>query len=121
MLFRSLVRVICQQCKEEYTPSDLEMNVLGQDADEISKVQLYRGKGCDACSKTGYMGRLGIFEIFVMNEQVQDMIYHTATSEELRKQARKFGMRTLREDGLRKVISGITTLQEVLSRTTGEQ
>lgn len=115
-----LVRVICEQCKEKYTPTDVELRLLGAVADGVEKVQLYKGKGCGACGQMGYIGRKGIFEIFVMDDQVRDMIYRKATAEELRNRARELGMRTLREDGLRKVISGMTTLQEVLGKTTGE-
>ncbi len=114
-----LVRMICEQCKEKYTPEPAQLRLLGNMADEMGGVELYRGKGCKACSQTGYRERRGIFEIFVMNEEVRNMIYKKVSSSELRRKAIELGMRTLREDGLRKVISGMTTLDEVLSVTTG--
>ncbi len=114
-----LVRVICAKCKEKYAPTDAELNMLGSDAEQISQVQLYRGKGCSACANTGYLGRKGLFEIFIMDEEIQDMIYKKVSSDNLRRRARELGMRTLREDGIRKVISGMTTLEEVLAITMG--
>ena len=114
-----LVRVICEQCKESYTANAEELHQLGALGDQLSKAQLYRGKGCPACVQTGFRGRKGIFEIFVINDEVRDMIYKKISADELAARARKMGMRTLREDGLRKVVSGITTLNEVISVTVG--
>lgn len=114
-----LVRVICEKCKEEYSLDESELNRLGNIADQFDGVKLYRGKGCKACVQTGYMGRKGIFEIFVMTEEVREMIYRRVSAAELRRTAVNLGMRTLREDGLRKVTAGVTTLEEVLGVTTG--
>ncbi len=116
-----LVRVICEKCKEPYAISDTERRLMGDAAAaQFKDVPLFRGKGCPACNQTGYRGRKGIYEIFVINDEVTDMIYRRLPSDELRKRARELGMRTLREDGLRKVAAGITTLQEVLSATMGD-
>jgi len=79
-----------------------------------------RGAGCPACSGTGYRGRMGIFEIMVVNEDVQRMIYEGASAARLREKARSMGMRTMREDGARKVIAGLTTVEEVVSITVGD-
>lgn len=115
-----LVRVICEKCKEAYTPTETELKGLGSASAQFANVQLYRGKGCSACGQSGYMGRKGIYEIFVINEEVQALIYKHLPDSDLRVKARELGMRTLREDGLRKVLAGITTLEEVIGVTMGD-
>lgn len=116
-----LVRVICEKCREPYTPTELELKGLEPaEAAQFANIQLYRGKGCNACGQTGYFGRKGIYEIFVVTEEVQALIYKQLSSSALRIKARELGMRTLREDGLRKVLSGITTLEEVIAVTMGD-
>lgn len=112
-----LVRVICEHCKEPYTPTEEELKHLGSAAEQMRQAQLYKGKGCAACGNTGYRGRKGLYEIFVMNDDVRTMIYNKVSADDLRRRARELGMRSLREDGLRKVVAGITTLEEVLSIT----
>jgi general secretion pathway protein E/type IV pilus assembly protein PilB len=94
--------------------------LLGPLAAQLSGTELYEGAGCDDCSFTGYKGRQGLFEIFIVNEEVQHMIYEQISSAGLRTKARELGMRTLREDGLRKVIAGSTTLAEVFRVTLGD-
>ncbi len=116
-----LVRVICEKCKEPYTPSDQEFRLLGKAAEQMRQVQLFKGKGCAVCSNTGYRGRKGLYEIFVMNDDVRAMIYNKVSADDLRRRARELGMRSLREDGLRKVIAGITTLEEVLGITMEDE
>ncbi len=115
-----LVRCVCQNCKEEYTPSQAELRLLGPAAPMMESVPLYRGRGCPTCTLTGYHDRKGIFEIFVVNEDIQRMIFDKVPASELRTRAREMGMRTLREDGLRKVVSGWTTIEEVLRVTMGD-
>jgi general secretion pathway protein E/type IV pilus assembly protein PilB len=115
-----LIRVICEQCKEPYTPAENELKALGVDAEQIRKTQIFKGKGCPACGMSGYKGRKGIFEIFVLREELLEMIYRKATADELRAKARELGMRTLREDGIRKIVAGITTPEEVLSVSIGD-
>jgi type IV pilus assembly protein PilB len=115
-----LVRVICEKCAAPYTPTEREIELLGSAAIQFKEVKLLKGKGCAACGQTGYHGRKGLYEIFVINDEVSQMIYNKTPLVELRARARELGMRTLREDGLRKVVSGITTLEEVLSVTMGE-
>jgi general secretion pathway protein E/type IV pilus assembly protein PilB len=79
-----------------------------------------KGSGCENCHGSGYRGRAGIFEIFVSNEELQRMIYENVGTAKLRDKARALGMRTMREDGLRKVLAGITTIEEVVSITVGD-
>ncbi len=117
IMAQRLVRNICPNCKEEYEARSDELITAGIDASQKGKVNLYRGKGCDECSFTGYRGRSGIFELMLLSNKIQDMIMAEAVSGELREQARAEGMKTLREDGLRKALAGITTLAEVLKAT----
>lgn len=120
IIAQRLVRKICSKCRAPYTPTDMEMRSLGNQASQMEQTQLYRGEGCQSCSYTGYSGRFGIFEMFVISEEVQHLIYDEVGSAELRRKARELGMRTLREDGLRKVLAGQTTLEEVFRVTMGD-
>ena len=118
-----LVRAICEKCKESYTPSDRELKMLGglaQGSNATLPEKMYHGVGCDVCGKTGYKGRKGIFEIFKVDDTIQRLIFDHAPATLLRQRARELGMRTLREDGMLKVGSGMTSLQEVLRVTMGD-
>ncbi|MDP8219471.1 MAG: type II secretion system ATPase GspE [Candidatus Theseobacter exili] len=120
ILAQRLVRRICDKCKEPHKASDKEFDLLGQAAHELKKVTIYKGKGCDECSGTGYRGRIGIMELMVVDDTIRNLIYKKASSTEIRSRARETGMRTLREDGLRKVAAGVTTLAEVFRVTQGD-
>ncbi len=121
VLAQRLIRNVCEHCREEHKPTATELKLLGSAAEQFSSIQLYRGRGCNKCALTGYTGRAGIFEIFVINDEIQRMIFEKISAVEIRQRARELGMRTLREDGLRKVVMGITTLDEVLRATMGDQ
>ncbi len=121
VLAQRLVRNVCEHCREEHKPTVTELKLLGAAAEQFAGIQLYRGRGCNKCSLTGYSGRAGIFEIFVINDEIQRMIFEKISAVEIRQRARELGMRTLREDGLRKVVMGVTTLDEVLRATMGDQ
>ena len=119
VLAQRLVRLICTHCKEPFEPEDahaLRLE-LGDGAPEI----LYRGRGCRQCLDTGYHGRTGIFEMMVVNEAIRTMILERTSTDEIRRQAASRGMNSLREDGLRLVRSGGTTLSEVLRVTKDER
>mgnify|MGYP003601668656 FL=1 len=120
IMAQRLVRKICEKCKEPYEPQEAELRLLGPAAKQLASAQLFHGKGCADCSFTGYRGRLGIYEIFQIDDQVRNLIFDQVSSTELRIKARELGMRTLREDGVRKVVAGITTLEEVLRVTMGD-
>ena len=120
IMAQRLVRRICEKCKEPYAPKEVELRLLGPAAKQLESAQLFHGKGCADCSFTGYRGRLGIYEIFQIDDQVRNLIFEQVSSTELRIKARELGMRTLREDGIRKVVAGITTLEEVLRVTMGD-
>lgn len=120
VMAQRLVRTICEHCKEEYMPDDESLMALGEGAEQLRGKPLMRGHGCSHCSLSGYSGRKGLFEVFLVTDEIQKMIFDKLPVSELRAHARELGMRTLREDGLRKVGAGITTLEEVLRVTMGD-
>ncbi len=116
VLSQRLVRTICPNCKEVYRPMDEEVKELSVEL--IGKdIRFYRGKGCHLCKGTGYGGRTGLHELMIMNEELRRMTMRDPSTNTLTSIARKFGMKTLREDGIQKVIQGITTISEVLYAT----
>ncbi len=118
-----LVRAICEKCKESYTPTEREIKMLtGLASGTKAQIpeRMYHGAGCDKCGKSGYKGRKGIFEIFKVDDTIQRLIFGHAPATLLRQRAREMGMRTLREDGMLKVASGMTSLAEVLRVTMGD-
>ncbi len=114
-----LVRAICENCKASYTPTERELKMLGSIAKTIPD-HMYQGCGCEKCGRTGYKGRKGIFEIFKVDDTIERLIFDHAPATLLRQRAREMGMRTLREDGMLKVASGMTSLSEVLRVTMGD-
>ncbi len=115
-----LVRAICNKCRADYTPTEREMKMLGAIGHTAALDKVFKGTGCSACSQSGYKGRKGIFEIFMVDDTIQRLIFDHAPSSVLRARAREMGMRTLREDGMLKIASGMTSLQEVLRATMGD-
>lgn len=118
VLAQRLVRTICPDCKEEYAPTAIELHELGLDPKTTPK--LWRGKGCSTCQNTGYLGRQGIFELMLVEENIRQLILQNADSATIKNKAREQGMVTLREDGAHKVKMGITTVEEV-TRVTREE
>jgi general secretion pathway protein E len=117
VLAQRLVRTICSDCKESYAASEEELSEIGLTLKD-SKV-LYRGKGCSTCQNTGYRGRLGIFELMMMSDEVRAAIMSNQDASTIKSIARDHGMKTLREDGALKVMQGVTTVAEV-TRVTRE-
>jgi general secretion pathway protein E/type IV pilus assembly protein PilB len=115
-----LVRKICRKCTTPYTPTESELRSLNIDPGNIQNASFMKGKGCGDCSKTGYRGRFGIFEIFVIDDEARKLIYDRVPTSVLRTRAREMGMRTLREDGARKVLAGLTSPDEVIRATVGD-
>ncbi|MBS3763256.1 MAG: Flp pilus assembly complex ATPase component TadA [Planctomycetes bacterium] len=109
-----LVRTICKSCKEPHEYPEKYYEAVGWSEEELKDVTLYRGEGCSDCSGTGYRGRIAIFEVMEMSQELRDLAFEKAPAGELRDKARAQGMMTLMEDGLRKVQAGTTTLEEVL-------
>ncbi len=116
-----LVRKICTECRRSYWPSKREIDEIGFVTTEAGRVRLAKGEGCAHCMGSGFYGRVGIFEIFVVTERLQSMIYNGASAVELRRRACQMGMKTLREDGIRKAVKGIVSLSEVLAITSEVQ
>jgi type IV pilus assembly protein PilB len=112
-----LVRVVCPDCREAYVPGPVDLRALGLDAERLGGARLHRARGCRACEGTGYRGRLGIFELLEMDETLREMAYRKSPLAKLREQARANGMTTLEEDGVRKVVAGLTTVEEYLRVT----
>ena len=117
VLAQRLVRRICPDCSASYTPTEKELISIGMTISDLTETNFRKGKGCVKCHDTGYRGRRGVFELFLVNEEIQEMIYQNATLVDLRRKVRDLGMRTMREDGIRKIAAGITTIEEVLSTT----
>ena len=115
-----LVRRLCPKCKVPHELTDAELRGLRLERAQIEGASVMRGVGCDSCRKLGYKGRLGIFELFLIDDEVRHMINEGASTVELRRRARELGMRTLREDGVRKVLAGVTTAEEVISATMSD-
>jgi general secretion pathway protein E/type IV pilus assembly protein PilB len=120
MMAQRLVRKICRRCGAPYSPPEGELRALGIDPNNIANATFLKGKGCTDCNKTGHRGRFGIFEVFVVDDEVRKLIYDKVSSSVLRIRAREMGMRTLREDGARKVLAGLTSPEEVIRATIGD-
>jgi type IV pilus assembly protein PilB len=112
-----LVRRICQYCKEPADVPTAALLEVGFREADMPALKLFRGKGCERCSNTGYKGRIGLFEVMDVNDEIREMILSGATSVELRERATERGMLGLRESGLRKIADGITTVEEVVRET----
>lgn len=112
-----LVRRICTNCKTEFSPSEEMLMEIGLTPDKVGDRPFYYGRGCDYCNNTGYKGRMGIYEIMVLDDHLREMIMRHASSSLLRQEAVKRGMRTLRESGLLAIFDGLTTIEEVVKET----
>lgn len=117
ILAQRLIRVICPTCREAYEPSEESLRNIGLSLEMIPERKLYRGKGCENCLQTGYKGRTGIFELMILNEELQNMILKTSDSNMIKQKAVENGMIVLRGDGAKKVLEGITTVAEVFRVT----
>jgi len=114
VLAQRLVRVVCPKCKEQYQPPRDAIKRLGIESDGDTKVLFYRGKGCDHCRGNGYKGRLGVYELMIMNDRIRDLVLQKASSHLIREVAVESGMKSLRDDAIAKILLGQTTLEECL-------
>ena len=119
VLAQRLVRILCEQCRESYTATDDELMEIGIQPSG-QPVTLYRAKGCGGCVHTGYRGRIGIFELMVVDDSIRGMVSQNVDAKTIKKQAVKQGMGTLRADGARKVLQGVTSLAELMRATEEE-
>ena len=122
VLAQRLVRRICSDCKQEHQPTDHELRELGllNINGSAQENKFYDGGGCDRCFQTGYRGRTGVYELMLINEELQDLIYKTETAGAIKRVAINSGLQTLRMDGARKVMTGITTIAEILRVTQAD-
>jgi type IV pilus assembly protein PilB len=117
ILAQRLVRKICEDCRTEFEPSPemlMELNLRPQD---VRGKKFYYGRGCDRCNNTGHRGRMGIYELLIMNDDLRDLVSRGASTDELRNACRRQGMQTLRESGLRAIYKGLTSIDEVVRET----
>lgn len=118
VIAQRLVRRACKNCKVEYTPDPDVFRRIGMDPAMVEGKTLYKGVGCEECSGTGYNGRAGIHELFIIDDPIREAIVRGASSTEVKELAIQLGMKTLRDDGIHKALEGITTLEEVLAKTS---
>ena len=116
-----LVRRVCPRCKQAYTPTEEELMQLNLTPADLGGRQLIKGAGCDFCNQSGYKGRMGIFEILVLDDEMREMIIENASTQALRQAAKKRGMRTMREAGLLSLYDGSTTVDEIVRETMAEE
>ena len=120
VLAQRLVRKLCPACKAPIDLSDKELGALRLDASRMTDATIFGPVGCEKCRKKGFRGRMGIFEIFEIDDEVRHLISAELSSSQLRKRAREMGMRSMREDGIRKVLAGLTSAQEVIHVTMAD-
>jgi type IV pilus assembly protein PilB len=116
VLAQRLVRVICPSCKQPYKATEAELSDLGIEY-KGQEITFFRGQGCNECKGTGFKGRTGIFELLLVDEAFRELIIARESSSVLKAKARQTGMKTLKEDGIEKILSGVTTVEEVLRQT----
>jgi type IV pilus assembly protein PilB len=112
-----LIRRICKDCKQEHPTPPEALVEVGFSAEESKKLKTYKGKGCSTCNHTGYKGRIGLYEVLEVTDDIRELILIGASALELRKKAIDDGMISLRESGLYKIRNGVTTIEEVVRET----
>jgi len=117
ILAQRLIRKICMDCREPVKVHPQLLIDLGIPPDEVKSVQAYKGKGCSICNNTGYKGRLGLYEVMPMKEEIKELVLSRASNSEIKKEAIRLGMKTLRQSGIVKIKDGVTTIEEVLRST----
>ena len=117
ILAQRLVRRICPECRQETEPSEQMLYELRMSAEDVADRKFYRGAGCDICNNSGYKGRVGLFELMIMDDELRAMVMRNASADELRDAASSKGMVTLRTAGMEFVYDGTTTLEEVVRET----
>jgi type IV pilus assembly protein PilB len=120
IIAQRLVRKICERCKTSFEPTEIQLMELGLRPEHVKGKKIYYGQGCDQCNKTGYRGRIALFEIMTFNDELRELIMNQASTTVLRACAQKAGMRLLRDNGLAAIYDGITTIDEVVKETISE-
>ncbi len=121
IIAQRLVRLICHNCKEEFTPGEEALREMGMSREEVCGITFLRGRGCEECRNTGYKGRSGIYEILVLTPEIKELVFARAPSSAIKQKAIGSGMKTLRKDGWEKVSKGLTTIEEVLRVTQEDE
>ena len=119
ILAQRLGRRVCKDCKEPYEASEDSLVPYGHVSQGLGTINLYKGKGCQTCNFTGMKGRVAIYEVMPISNEIRDLILRNATTNEILEAAASQGMKTLRQNALQKVIDGVTTIEEVLRVTLG--
>ena len=120
VIAQRLVRTVCSQCKEQYTPKEEELMELALRVEDVAGKKFFRGRGCDRCHKSGYKGRMALYEIMTIDDELRELVMKAASTSVLRERARRKGMRSLREVGLLGIYEGQTTIDEVVRETMAE-
>jgi type II secretory ATPase GspE/PulE/Tfp pilus assembly ATPase PilB-like protein len=120
VLAQRLVRKLCPICKQPHVLTDKEARALRFDTSRGDSSSVMGPVGCEKCRQNGFRGRIGLFELFQIDDEVRHMINENLTSSQLRRRARELGMRTLRDDGIRKVLAGLTSADEVIHVTMSD-
>ena len=121
ILAQRLIRKICSECREQIKVHPQLLIDLGVPPDEAKNFNVYKGKGCAICSGTGYKGRVGLYEVMVMKEEVKELVLSRSSASEIKKEAIRLGMKTLRQSGIHKAKEGLTTIEEVLRATMDDR
>ena len=121
ILAQRLIRKICVDCREPIKVHPQLLIDLGVPPDEVKSFPTYKGKGCPICSNTGYKGRVGLYEVMPMKEEVKELVLSRASTSEVKKEAMRLGMKTLRQSGIMKIREGVTTIEEVLRATVEDR
>jgi type IV pilus assembly protein PilB len=121
IMAQRLVRVVCAKCKQPYAPRESELQSAGITPEQAASATFMKGRGCNHCGQSGFRGRLGVFELLVMTSKIRELAFQGASNQDIRKEARKGGMSTLYDDGILKVLNGITTLEEVFRVSKREE
>jgi type IV pilus assembly protein PilB len=117
IMAQRLVRRICDDCRTEFEPSAEMLMELNMRPADVKGRKFFYGRGCDRCNNTGHRGRMGLFELVLMNDELRDLVSSGASTDQLRTACKKMGMTTLRESGMRAIFQGHTTIEEVVRET----
>jgi general secretion pathway protein E/type IV pilus assembly protein PilB len=121
IMAQRLLRRICKNCAQPHVPTPVEMRLVGITEEYAASRTFFEGRGCEMCNNTGYKGRIGIYELFSLNREICALVFNNSSTVVIREAARRAGMRSLRDDGLRKAEAGTTTLDEVIKATVMDE
>ncbi len=117
IIAQRLLRKLCQKCKKPHEPKKEELKELGITQDAVKGMKFYKGEGCSECNNSGYKGRMGIYELFILDDKARKLVAKKASAATIREAAQRAGMKTLREDAIAKILAGVTTVEEVFRET----